>query len=716
MFLLVTLIALASAAAANAATLQYPNLKTLPPRDLRFDTADVDASEATVMHNVLRFSNTVWNAGPGTLEVRGLIDLTTKTGPATQRVYDDGGGFTEFPAGSFYYHAAHQHYHYDNWGRYELWTKAGYEAWLASGRTVGNPTVGAKTTSCMIDEEFIRNVPNQPYPPAHNPEGCTPDSQGRMSQGISPGWGDTYDYYRFEQWIDLGAGGSLANGQYVLRSVVDPTNKIYESPNKADVTREGQEDNEAITAFAVQNGQLVDSNPPTGSVRINDIDASTSSPNVTVKVLGRDDISGVTQLRLSSDGNTWSTPQEYTGKESTAQAISWNLTNGAYGGNNFDGTKTVYVQFKDASGKWSASESDTIVLDRGGGSSAYSNAVASDGPVGYWRLGEKSGTVANDAAGANPGTYRNGALLAQPSLLPGDSANTSVRFDGTNDFVAIPSSASLSPTAKVSVEAWIKPNALPAAGSFASIASKPESYSLQFNGPRLEFTIMQSGARRRLQAPAGAILTGQAYHVLGTYDGTTQRLYINGVEVASAPLTGAITANASALDLGSWSEGAEPFNGTIDEVSVYANALSAGRVLAHYQAGTGAPPPDPTVKDPSNLSATAASETQIDLKWVDNSTNEGEFLIERDTSSSFTSPVILPTWANVTSFSDTGLLPGITYYYRVRARNSTDSSGYSNMANATTLSSSPPPTYRASVIADEPVGYWRLGEASGTSA
>jgi hypothetical protein len=192
-----------SAAPAQAATPLYPNLKVLSPRDLRFDRADVDASEATVMHNVLRFSNTVWNVGPGRLEVRGQIDSKTKTGPATQRVYDDAGGFTEFAAGSYYYHAAHQHYHYDNWGRYELWTKADYEAWLASGRTKGNPVIGAKTTSCMMDEEFIRNVPNQPYPPPYDSLGCSPDSQGRMLQGISPGWGDTYDYYRFEQWIDL---------------------------------------------------------------------------------------------------------------------------------------------------------------------------------------------------------------------------------------------------------------------------------------------------------------------------------------------------------------------------------------------------------------------------------------------------------------------------------------------------------------------------------
>jgi hypothetical protein len=321
-------------------------------------------------------------------------------------------------------------------------------------------------------------------------------------------------------------------------------------------------------------------------VRVNNIDAATASPSVTVRVLGRDDISGVTQLRLSNDGSTWSTPQAYTGKESTAQAIAWNLTDAAFGGNNADGTKTVYVQFKDASGKWSASETDTILLDRGGGSSPYSNAVLSDGPSGYWRLGETSGTTANDASGGDPGTYKNGALLGQASLLPADSANRSVRFDGTNDFVNIPSSSSLSPASKVSVEAWIKPNALPTTGNFASVASKPESYSIQFNGPRLEFTIMQAKTRRRLQAPAGAIAVGQAYHVLGTYDGTTQRLYVNGTEVAGAALTGAITTNTNALDIASWSEGTEAFNGTIDDVAVYTSALSAARVAAHYEAGT----------------------------------------------------------------------------------------------------------------------------------
>src|SRR3954463_4074336 len=56
-----------SAASATAATAQYPDLKTLPPRLLRFDTVDVSGGDTTAsgVHDVLRFSNTVWNGGPG---------------------------------------------------------------------------------------------------------------------------------------------------------------------------------------------------------------------------------------------------------------------------------------------------------------------------------------------------------------------------------------------------------------------------------------------------------------------------------------------------------------------------------------------------------------------------------------------------------------------------------------------------------------------------
>src|SRR5262249_40315754 len=74
----------------------------------------------------------------------------------------------------------------------------------------------------------------------------------------------------------------------------------------------------------------------------------------------------------------------------------------------------------------------------------------------------------------------------------------------------------------------------------------------------------------------------------GTFDGFTQRLYINGSQVAQASISGGITVNTSSLYLGSWNGGSEFFNGVIDEAAVYPTALSATQVGIHYANGTNA--------------------------------------------------------------------------------------------------------------------------------
>jgi hypothetical protein len=83
----------------------------------------------------------------------------------------------------------------------------------------------------------------------------------------------------------------------------------------------------------------------------------------------------------------------------------------------------------------------------------------------------------------------------------------------------------------------------------------------------------------------------------------------------------------------------------------------------------------------SNLTATALSKTEIELKWDDNSDNELNFFIERSESSDFLVidvSYFLP--ADTTSFIDKKeLLFGIVYYYRVRASFCTT---YSNTAYA----------------------------------
>lgn len=86
---------------------------------------------------------------------------------------------------------------------------------------------------------------------------------------------------------------------------------------------------------------------------------------------------------------------------------------------------------------------------------------------------------------------------------------------------------------------------------------------------------------------------------------------------------------------------------------------------------------------PTGDSATAVSNTRIDIHWADHSATEDSFRVERRTASTaFTE--IVSTGPGVTLYADTGLQPGTTYRYRIRACNSGGCSPYSDTLTATT--------------------------------
>jgi hypothetical protein len=673
---------LAAAPAAGAATTLYPDLQVLPPRDIHLDRVDVSGGDtpATGTHNVLRFTNTVWNQGPGDLVIRGAPPSSNASGPAFQRIYDSDGGFTERNAGNVIFHPQHNHYHYEGWGLYQLWTAADYDAWDSQGRPAHTvESTGAKTTSCILDQEFIGG-PGTHWPHHYGFGGCLPDSGGQLLEGLSTGWGDTYSSWRYDQWIDLDQR-TLADGNYVLRTIVNPSDQMAE-------TSTANDDN--IERFTIAGGQIVDSDPPTGTVTLNDVDGSTDNPEVTLKVLGRDDVSGVDSFRVSNDDSHWSSPITYEGHDSTPHSMRWNLTDPQFGGTTGLGTKTVYVQVHDAAGRTSTvSHSIDLVALRPG--TPYSRTVRDDNPISHWRLDEGSAALgASDDVGGNHGQYGGSPALGSPGLIGSEPTHTAAAFHG-QDYAYFAHTSSQDLTTHMTLEAWVKPTAFPAPGDFASVVSKPESYSLQFDGDQLEFTVIADPAndppggdrgRERLRLDPGDVPLNQASHIVGTYDGTTQRLYVNGVLRKSRALSRPAQVNTNEITIGSWQFGlSEFFTGTIDEVAIYPTALTAGQVRSHYDVAQAPAQPPPA---PQNLAAAAASSSRVDLTWGIQSHVESSFVVERGTDAGFSHPASIDVAENRTSYADTGLSPGQQYWYRIRALNPIGSSDWSNEASATT--------------------------------
>jgi hypothetical protein len=243
---------------------------------------------------------------------------------------------------------------------------------------------------------------------------------------------------------------------------------------------------------------------------------------------------------------------------------------------------------------------------------SYRQVVLNASPASYWRLGETSGTSAADETGANPGTYNN-VLLGAPGALACDS-NTSASFDGVQSYTRVPDSPSLDMTSAVTVEFWAKRRTITSTyqvlvGKPGNGVSKFENYAVWL-APSGRYTAYFGNGSTSVAVTTQAITDTNWHHVVATDNGSTVRIYLDGVLKETAATTLQLTANTQPLNLGRTNDNQYFFNGWLDEVAVYPTALSATTVQSHYAKGKPNPvPPCVTLTTPADGSQQPANVT-----------------------------------------------------------------------------------------------------------
>jgi len=339
--------------------------------------------------------------------------------------------------------------------------------------------------------------------------------------------------------------------------------------------------------------------------------------------------------------------------------------------------------------------------------------------VGWWKFDETAGTVAADSSGSG----NHGTLGGNPQWQPGGGRiGGALNFDGSDDFVVVPQSASLEPVGSMSVSLWAYVTS--ASGGFADLVRKAGAnqggYLVRWHhfDDRLWWRLDRYGTDPQIFVPDPQVTAGYLnawHHIAGTWDAATgvSSLYVDGVLINSLNgFSGPLEHTDPLYFMWTPHPGQAAVPGRLDDVRIYSRALTVpevqslasavsdegvtnasaipidgddngtagGNFVSTFHLDTNLPPA------PTLLIAAPGSSGGISLAWTDNSANEQGFRIERS-SNGTTFGEIGTVGPDVTSFLDGGAVG--TFFYRVRATNGAGGSAFTNTASASSTRAAP---------------------------
>ncbi|MBW8781514.1 MAG: alginate lyase family protein [Verrucomicrobia bacterium] len=313
---------------------------------------------------------------------------------------------------------------------------------------------------------------------------------------------------------------------------------------------------------------------------------------------------------------------------------------------------------------------DDFRIYRGALTLADVQTLAATG-VAHLKFDETAGTTALDST-RNGWT---GTLVNGPTWTTGTLANA-VSFDGSNDYVSLPAGV-VNGLTTCTLTSWVYLNSVTNWTRVFDFGTGTTNYMFLTpkNGSanKVRFAIRTASVSEQVIDSTSAITAAGWHHIAVTLNGATGTLYIDGAQVGQNT---AMTLNPSSLGsttlnyLGKSQFSADPYlNGKVDDFHIYGTVLTAAQISSLYAGLT-----NPTV-------TVTAGDTQNALSWTA-VTNATTYLVLRSTTSG--GPyTIVASGLTATSYTDTGLTNGVTYYYVVVAQNafaqssgSTEKSGY----------------------------------------
>ena len=202
-----------------------------------------------------------------------------------------------------------------------------------------------------------------------------------------------------------------------------------------------------------------------------------------------------------------------------------------------------------------------------------------------WGISNTDRSIIDLAGNDDNGLFGNGTVANMPSY---DFYNKgTLRFDGANDYVFL-SNSQLNISSAITVEAWVKYNAQGGynARSYSVITCKgyPWTWLLEDQSGQFNFRISTSVNSDSNVNSSYSHGLNTWNHVVGTYDGTSQKIYVDGVLRNTVSLTGTINTSSNDALVGLYNYGDYCLTGNVGAVRVYNKALSATEILQNYEA------------------------------------------------------------------------------------------------------------------------------------